>query len=104
MLDKSIPYMNIIMKLQSKLISSLSGPVLPNGYTFRLYNDGDEIHWARIETSVLEFESENDACDYFTKKFIPHIDELKSRCVFVINQEGLPIANSRLLSFSTKRW
>jgi ribosomal protein S18 acetylase RimI-like enzyme len=94
MLDKSIPYKNIIMKLDCKLISSLSDPVLPNGYTFRLYNDGDEINWARIETSVLEFESENDAYDYFTKIFIPRIDELKSRCVFVLNQDGLPIATT----------
>jgi ribosomal protein S18 acetylase RimI-like enzyme len=94
MLDKSIPYKNIIMKLESKLISSISDPVLPDGYTFRLYNDGDEIHWARIETSVLEFDSENDAYDYFIKTYIPRIDELKSRCVFVLNQDGLPIATT----------
>lgn len=70
MLDKSVPYKNIIMKLESKSISSISEPVLPDGYIFRLYEHGDEIHWARIETSVLEFTSESDAVDYFMKTYI----------------------------------
>ena len=94
MLDKSIPYKNIIMKLESKLIPTIFDLVLPNGYTFRLYNNGDEIHWARIETSVLEFDSETDAYDYFLKTYITRIDELKSRCVFVLYQDGLPIATT----------
>lgn len=94
MLDKSVPYKNIIMKLDAGFISSLSNPVLPEGYTFRLFNDEDEIHWARIETSVLEFTSENDACDYFKKTYIHRNNELKERCIFVLNPNGLPVATA----------
>ncbi|MBP2643504.1 MAG: Acetyltransferase family [Firmicutes bacterium] len=58
MLDKSIPYQNIIMKIPAKDIFSICVPELPDGFPFRLFEDSDEVHWARIETSVLEFESE----------------------------------------------
>lgn len=94
MLDKCIPYKNIIMKLNSCLIPLLSDPLLPSGYTFRLFTEGDETHWARIETSVLEFDSANQAYEYFVKTYIPHIDDLKSRCIFVLNPIGLPIATA----------
>lgn len=93
-MDKSIPYKSIIMKLDNKKLPQISCPALPPGYSFRLYQEGDEIHWARIETSVLEFSTETDAYDYFVKNFMPFRADLQSRCVFVTNQDGLPIATA----------
>ncbi|MBQ4335586.1 MAG: GNAT family N-acetyltransferase, partial [Lentisphaeria bacterium] len=55
MLDKSLPYYDIIMKMPGRNLLSLPEPVLPEGYSFRLYKPGDEYAWARLESQVLEF-------------------------------------------------
>jgi len=94
MLDKSIPYKNIIMKLDGIYTRKVQDPILPIGFTFRFFNDGDELNWARIETSVLEFTTENEACNYFIKNFLIYEEKLKERCIFVVNTDGLPIATS----------
>lgn len=41
-----------------------------------------------LKHKFLEFVSEYDAYDYFIKTYIPQIYEIKSRCVFVLNQDG----------------
>ena len=67
---------------------------LPDGYRFAFFNDGDEASWAKIETSVLEFDSEFAALLHFKKKFVPFTDELKRRCIFIENGGGEKIATS----------
>lgn len=94
MLDKSIPYKNIIMGLDSVSIRKIQEPVLPKGFAFRFFTDGDELNWARIETSVLEFAVEEDACDYFVKNYLVYEDKLKARCIFIVNADGLPVATT----------
>ena len=94
MLDKSIPYKNIIMRMPSDQVSSLAAPVLPAGFRFRLYQDGDAAHWARIETSVLEFHDEAAASHYFLRDYLPFSDDLKRRCVFVVDQDNRPVATA----------
>ncbi len=91
MLDKSIPYQDICM---IKLDGALSAPVLPEGYSFRLYESGDEKHWATIETSVDEFESTDHALAYFDREFAPNAAEMKRRCTFVCDPAGLPVATA----------
>jgi GNAT superfamily N-acetyltransferase len=94
MLDKSIPYKNILMRIDHKDLLKITEPVLPEGYHFRFFGEGDEIHWARIETSVLEFDSESAAMAYFVRDYLPYLDELKRRCIFIINPDGLPVATT----------
>lgn len=94
MLDKSIEYRNIIMKMDKDVLQAVSIPTLPRGFRFRFYENGDEFHWARIETAVLEFSSEKDAYEYFAENFLRKQEELEYRCVFVLNPEGLPIATA----------
>lgn len=94
MLDKSIPYKNIYMEISPEKISRISEPVLPDGFSFRFFTDGDEKHWARIESSVLEFDSAEKAENYFKEGYLPFPDLLKQRCVFVLNPEGLPVATA----------
>lgn len=81
MLDKSIPYVDVLMKRESG--SPLPRPVLPSPYSFVTFSDGDELQWAEIETSVGEFDQTSDALSHFEREFLPHKNELKRRCMFV---------------------
>ena len=94
MLDKSVEYKSIVMKMAAGSVPSVSVPDLPDGYAFHLFGEGDEAHWARLETSVLEFPTEQAALDYFVRDYMPYLDALKQRCVFVVNREGLPVATA----------
>ena len=92
MLDKSVPHAQFYMRREA-------GPPpanfpLPDGFKFSFYEDGDERSWARIETSVLEFESEFAALMHFKEKFIPYPDELCRRCLFIKNGDGNKIATA----------
>ncbi|MHB0878761.1 MAG: GNAT family N-acetyltransferase [Anaerolineae bacterium] len=94
MLDKSLEYKGVIMKMDAGLVPSVSVPEPPQGYAFRLFTDGDEIHWARLEASVLEFATETAALDYFVRDYMPYVDRLKERCVFVTGAGGVPVATA----------
>ena len=75
MLDKSLSYIDIIMRRPAL---GLPPPAaLPEGYRFAFYGEcagkngtgmGD---WAEIETSVLEFDNVLQAEDYFSRNFLP---------------------------------
>jgi GNAT superfamily N-acetyltransferase len=86
MLDKSIPYFNVIMKRHANI------PIpefdLPHGYSFAWFNTGKEEKWAEIETSVGEFNTIEEAVNYFRAEYIPFEDELKKRLLFVRNEKG----------------
>jgi len=95
MLDKSIPYVGLIMKMRREKLSEIHVPELPAGYTYHLYEDGDEIHWARLETAVLEFTDFDKALAYFNREYRdPFREELYRRCAFVCNSEGVPVATA----------
>lgn len=61
---------------------------LPAGFRIRLFEKGDQHHWARVENSVDEFTSEKEALVHFNKEFGPYIDEMTKRCVFIENEDG----------------
>ena len=86
MLDKTIPYKNIIMRRQASV--ALPQVSLPPGFTFVGYCDGDAAAWAEIETSVLEFDSVPQASMYFAAEYLPYLAELKKRTLFVRSDEG----------------
>lgn len=85
MLDKKIPYFNVIMKRAGDL--KLKNIGFPDGYSMTPYKDGDELYWAEIETSVNEFASNVDAIDYFKKDYMPHKTELYRRVYFLNDYE-----------------
>lgn len=93
MLDKSIPLKKVIMKLEAKNNTNYA-PTLPEGFKYRFFEAGDEYHWARIETSVLEFDHEDAAIEYFSREFLPYPYEIKRRCVFIVSPDGLPVATT----------
>jgi len=92
MLDKSVPY----MKVQMKRDAGTPIPVfdLPDGFKFSMYKSGDEKSWAKIETSVLEFDDELDALLFFQQDFMPYTQELTRRCVFVETVDGAKAATA----------
>ena len=92
MLDKSVPYVGLYMRREAGLKTPLYE--LPQGYEFALFNDGDEEDWARIEASVLEFDSEFSALLFFKENYIQFTDELYKRCIFIETAEGAKVATS----------
>lgn len=94
MLDKSIPYKRIIMKLDYEKNLSYDENTLPQGYFFKMYEEGLEKEWAKTETKVLEFENEDKALSYFTKDLIPYKEQLQKRMVFVMKEENVAVANA----------
>ena len=86
MLDKSIPYKNIIMRADS--FSEKKAFHLPQGFSCKAFSLGDEPHWAEVEASVGEFDSSEEALVYFEKKYLPELENLKQRCRFIIAPDG----------------
>ena len=92
MLDKSVPYVGIYMKRPAG--TPYVPCTIPDGFKFTFYKDGNDRDWARIETSVLEFDNEFEASMYFAQKFKPEIEEFKKRCLFIETAEGKKIATA----------
>ena len=92
MLDKSIPYFDVLM--HRKKGTPVPRFALPDGFAFSFFQPGDEKSWAEIETSVLEFSGEPDALMYFRENYMPQISELEKRCLFVEDQKHAKVATS----------
>ena len=85
MIDRSIPYYNLILKCNKTSATPIS---LPEGYGFKMYDVGDEKYWAKLETEIGDFSSVEEAEMYFKTNYCNQIDEMKNRCVFVVDACG----------------
>ena len=85
MIDRSIPYYNLILKC-NKICTTPA--LLPEGYSFKMYDEGDEKYWAKLEYGIGDFSSVEEAETYFRTNYCNQIDELKNRCVFVVDTCG----------------
>ena len=92
MLDKSVPYVGLFMRRRAGTL--IPDFPLPEGFRFTFFRDGDETDWARIEASVLEFDSEFAALLFFKENFTPFAEELYRRCLFVENRGGEKVATA----------
>jgi len=90
MLDKSVKYAGFFMR--KKASEPTPDYPLPDGYRFVFYKDGDESEWARLETSVLEFDSEFAAIMRFKSDYGSMQEELYRRCIFIENDAGEKVA------------
>ena len=72
MLDKSLVYKDIVMCLPFEDLSDLRIPVLPDGYSYKMFESRDEIAWAKLEVLVGEFDCFEDASACFAKTFLTH--------------------------------
>ena len=85
MVDKSIPFADIIMRNDApKLVQ----PVLPEGYYMDTYQEGDDIAWAQMEVFAGDFKTYELALEYFRRVYLPHPEELEKRFVMVRNAAG----------------
>lgn len=94
MLDKSIPYADVIMRCPWFDLRAVKDSPLPAGYSLRNYEAGDMRHWSEIETSVLEFDSITGAEAYFSRIFLPYEALLPRRMVFAVDPKGKPVATA----------
>ena len=94
MLDKSLEYKGIIMRIESDKIKTAAEAKLPDGFSFKFFEPDDVPHWGGIEASVLEFASEAEACEYFERSYLPHLHELQKRCILILNANGAPVATA----------
>lgn len=84
-IDRSIPYYNLILKCTKICTMPIS---LPNEYSFKMYDVGDEKHWAKLEYEIGDFTTIEEAEMYFKTNYCNQIEELKKRCVFVVDAYG----------------
>jgi len=89
------------MRLDNNVFESV--PELPPGFSYKFFSVSDVCHWARIETSVLEFDTVEKAEEFFKAAFLPYKDDLPERCLFVLNPEGLPIATANAWYTDSKK-
>lgn len=66
MIDRTIPYYHIIMRCDRVLPMEIK---LPEGYTIRTYQPGDEAAWAALHVDTGDFPTAKDAADYFLGKY-----------------------------------
>ena len=85
MIDRNIPYYNLILKCDKVHITLIS---LPKGYHFKMFEVGDEKFWSKLEYEIGDFLSIEEAEMYFKANYCNQIDELKKRCVFVVDDKG----------------
>lgn len=94
MLDKTIPYYDVIMKADATVATKHPLPSLPQGYHFKMYEMGDEQHWAALECKVEEFEDVSSAMSYFNRVFLPHQSTLRQRMAFIIDSNNTYVATA----------
>lgn len=85
MLDRTIPFYNIIMKCCDYRNADI---ILPPGYCFRNYQSGDEKGWAELEYEIGDFDSTREAEEYFMSQYGQKVDDLQERCFFVLDEQS----------------
>lgn len=66
MLDRSIPFYNIIMRCDRILPMEIA---LPEGYTIRAYQPGDEAAWAALHVATGDWTHAQEAEAYFLSRY-----------------------------------
>jgi len=90
MMDKTVKFHKILMR--RKAGTPYKNHRLPNGYSFVMFKKGDEKAWVDIENSVQEFKTKKEAMSYFRERYLPYVDELERRCIFIQEPNGSKIA------------
>lgn len=108
MLIKSVPFKHIYMKIDAKDVPKIEVPNLPDGYTYRFYQEGDREKWAKLELAVGEFETLEAALARYDSEFTAEgerfkkiaetfdvgIEAVKGRQVFIENPQGEVVATT----------
>lgn len=85
MLDRSIPFYNVILKCENYNNTEIA---LPAGYRIRHYQAGAEKAWAKLEYEIGDFDTESEAEEYFISSYCKNPDELRERCFFAEDEQN----------------
>ena len=86
MLDRSIPYYNIIMKKNTP--TAFAPPALPPQFELHAYRSGVAQQWAELEHEIGDFPSMREARTYFSQTYLSRSDLLAQRGVFVSDKKS----------------
>lgn len=95
MVDRNLKYVDLYMIYKD--LSKLPQKELPQGFSFRLFNGSkaDIESWCEIEVSSGDIKSLEEAVAAFNKYYGDHLEELKERCVFILDSKtNTPIATA----------
>ncbi len=81
MLDRTIPFCNIIMRCDRILPMEVKPPA---GYAIRAYQPGDENAWAALHAATGDFACAREAAAYFMEKYSSGLE----RALFAVSPEG----------------
>ena len=85
MLDRTIPYYNMILRCDRVLPMEIS---LPDGYAIRGYQPGDEDAWAELAWMCGDFDVPEAARQYFTEKYLQDASLAAERVFFLTAPDG----------------
>lgn len=86
MLDRSIPYYNIIMKKDTP--TAFDTPALPPQFELQSYRPGVQQQWAELEHEIGDFPSAQEASAYFSQTYLSRSALLAQRGVFVSDKKS----------------
>ena len=86
MLDKTIPYIGVLMTCPHPL--TYPRFELPEGYTLRPYEPGMEKDWAALQVSVEQMDTEEQAIAQFNEEFLGDMETFKMRSAFIYGPNG----------------
>lgn len=84
MLDKNIPYCNIIMKYIGPAINS-EPSIDIKGYHYSTYCNDDNKRWAQMEVDNNDFDTYSNAYSYFNNKYLAKEEKLKKSFIGIRN-------------------
>ncbi len=90
MIDRTIPYYNIIMRCDRVLPMEIK---LPEGYAIRTYQPGDEDAWAALMCAVGEQPSPDAAKAEFIQRYLAD-ETLTDRIFFAVDAEGTVVGTA----------
>lgn len=83
--DRTIPFYNLILRCDRWQRRETP---LPEGFRVRGYRPGDEAAWAALEYEIGDFDTPEEARDYFAAVYGAHPRELARRCLFAEDGQG----------------
>lgn len=82
MLDRTIPFYNIILRCDSYKRREI---ILPKGFSIVPYKNGYETEWAKLECSIGDFNSLEEAKKYFIKTYL-YDKKLLNNILFLLDK------------------
>lgn len=86
MIDKTIPYYNVLMRYDGPPVFTL--PEIPNGFVVSSYMPGDECRWAQMEVDNNDFDTYENGVKYFLEKYLSDPEKLTERFIGVRDGNG----------------